>query len=147
MFEYMSLVTGTSFPGIIPWNGRGWRLVYLTEGCSSGGDSQGLSGWIKTEKNKMPKKSSGPGSGLCCEVFWCFYENGKHGGFLSLLIFLTTGARGGEEASIPELPPVTCDQNREGGYLFLIVLGNDPKICHRVVYHTLFLLPTRNSSI
>jgi len=28
----------------VPWNGRGWRLVELTDGCYSGGDSQGLPG-------------------------------------------------------------------------------------------------------
>jgi len=27
----------------VPWNGRGRRLVELTDGCYSGGDSQGLS--------------------------------------------------------------------------------------------------------
>jgi len=31
----------------VPWNGRGQRLVKLTEGSSSGGDSQSLPGWIK----------------------------------------------------------------------------------------------------
>jgi len=28
----------------VPWNGRGRRLVELTDGCYSGGDSQGLPG-------------------------------------------------------------------------------------------------------
>jgi len=36
------LVTGTSFQ--VPWNGRGRRLVEMTEGCYSRGDSQGLPG-------------------------------------------------------------------------------------------------------
>jgi len=31
----------------VPWNGRGQRLVNLTEWCYSEGDSQGLPGWIK----------------------------------------------------------------------------------------------------
>jgi len=31
---------------ITPWNGRGRRLVELTDGCYSGGDSQGLPGFI-----------------------------------------------------------------------------------------------------
>ena len=31
----------------VPWNGRGQRLVELNDGCYSGGDSQGLPGWIK----------------------------------------------------------------------------------------------------
>ena len=34
------LVTKTSF--YVPWNGRGRRLVELTEGCYNEGDSQGL---------------------------------------------------------------------------------------------------------
>jgi len=38
------LVTGTS--SYVPWNGRGRRLVELTDGCYSGGDSQGLPGFI-----------------------------------------------------------------------------------------------------
>ena len=29
---------------LVPWNGRGRRLVELTDGCYSGGDSQGLRG-------------------------------------------------------------------------------------------------------
>jgi len=28
----------------VPWNGRGQRLVELTDGCCSEGDSQGLPG-------------------------------------------------------------------------------------------------------
>jgi len=28
----------------VPWNGRGRRLVELTDGCYSGGDSQGVPG-------------------------------------------------------------------------------------------------------
>ena len=31
---------------LVPWNGRGRRLVEMTDGCYSGGDSQGLSGFI-----------------------------------------------------------------------------------------------------
>jgi len=31
----------------VPWNGRGRRLVELTDGCYSGGNSQGLPGSIK----------------------------------------------------------------------------------------------------
>ena len=31
----------------VPWNGRGRSLVELTNGCYSGGDSNGLPGWIK----------------------------------------------------------------------------------------------------
>jgi len=42
MFEYVRLVTATSSE--VPWNGRGQRLVELTNGCYSGGDSQGLPG-------------------------------------------------------------------------------------------------------
>jgi len=44
MFEYVRLVTGTS--SWVPWNGRGRRLVELTDGCYSEGDSQGLPGFI-----------------------------------------------------------------------------------------------------
>jgi len=44
MFEYMRLVTGTS--SSVPWNGRGRRLVELTDGCHSKGDSQELPGFI-----------------------------------------------------------------------------------------------------
>jgi len=43
-------VLGILFFGIRkkkPWNGRGRRLVELTDGCYSGGNSQGLPGWIK----------------------------------------------------------------------------------------------------
>ena len=47
MYEYVRLVVGTCSPGIVPWNGRGRRLVYLTKGCYRGGDSQGLPVWIK----------------------------------------------------------------------------------------------------
>jgi hypothetical protein len=42
MFEYVRLVTGTSSE--VPWNGRGRRLVELTDGCFSEGYSQGLPG-------------------------------------------------------------------------------------------------------
>ena len=44
MFEYGRLATGNSFK--VPWKGRGRRLVELTDGCYSGGDSQGLPGFI-----------------------------------------------------------------------------------------------------
>jgi len=44
VFEYVRLVTGTS--SWVSWNGRGRRLVELTDGCYSEGDSQGLPGFI-----------------------------------------------------------------------------------------------------
>jgi len=46
MSEYVRLVTGTS--SYVPWNGRGRRLVEMTDECYSGGDSQGLPGSIKS---------------------------------------------------------------------------------------------------
>ena len=39
---------------LFPWNGRGRRLVELTNGCYSGGDSQGLPGFIHTRVLGMP---------------------------------------------------------------------------------------------
>ena len=42
MFKHVRLVTETS--SWVSWNGRGRRLVELTEGCYGRGDSQGLPG-------------------------------------------------------------------------------------------------------
>ena len=42
MVEYVRLVTRTSPQ--VPWNGRGRRMVELTDDLYSGGDSQGLPG-------------------------------------------------------------------------------------------------------
>jgi len=63
MFEYLRLVTGTS--SYVTWNRRGQRLVELTEGSYSEGDSQGWSGWKKkspcpwdTPKSFFNKKST-----------------------------------------------------------------------------------------
>ena len=52
MFEYVRLVTGTSSQ--VPWNGRGRRLVELTDGCYSEGDSQGLPGFIHPRVLEIP---------------------------------------------------------------------------------------------